>query len=127
MPVSAPAAARAGTSYAAAVTDLQHVPAGPQTMLGFLGDVVPVPLPLRPEVASAGDVLVAAGLAQLMATAMLRGPRAPRPAGGRLPSPGRRRGAPPRRAPAQNPPPTPDTDTSDSAVVRIFRPGEPPS
>jgi hypothetical protein len=37
-----------------------------------LGDVVPVPLPLRPEVASPGDVLVAAGLGELLCLGMRR-------------------------------------------------------
>ena len=72
MPVSAVASARVGVSHAAAVADHQHVPAGPGTSLSWLGDVIPVPLPLRPEVASVGDVLVAAGLVQLLATGMFR-------------------------------------------------------
>ena len=71
MPVSAYAAARAGVNYVEVVSDPRHVPAGDSTHLTPFADVIPVPLPLRPEVSSAGDLLVAAGLAQLLATAML--------------------------------------------------------
>ena len=90
MPVSQLAAARAGVPELALRTELdaRHEPAGPQTRLRWLADVVPVPLPLRPEVVSAGDVLVAAGLAQLVVVGMGAGtatgrqlplpPRAPR-------------------------------------------------
>ena len=39
----------------------------------LLGDVVPVLLPLRPEVVSPGDVLVASGLAQLVVVGMRAG------------------------------------------------------
>jgi len=77
MPVSAAAAARAGVPLAEAVTDARHEPAGPRTRLALLGDRVPVLLPGRPEVVSAGDVLVAAGLAQLVVLGMLT----PLPAG----------------------------------------------
>jgi hypothetical protein len=48
------------------------VPAGPATRLPWLGYFVPVPLPLLPQVVSPGDVLVAAGAAQLVVTGMLR-------------------------------------------------------
>jgi hypothetical protein len=116
MPVSAPAAARAGTSYPDAVADPRHVPAGPRTALGSLGDVVPVPLPVRPEVVSVGDVLVAAGLAQLLVTAMLRGARPERP-----PPPARN--VPTGRTPPATAPPAPDADLPDG-IVRVFRPGE---
>jgi hypothetical protein len=83
MPVSLAAAARAGTSTAviAAGTDPRHTVAGAGTALRTLGDVVPVPLPVRPEVASPGDVLVAAGLTELLCLGMrrrrLRRPRTP--------------------------------------------------
>jgi hypothetical protein len=36
--------------------------------------VIPVLLPIRPEVVSVGDVLVAAGLAQLVVSALRRHP-----------------------------------------------------
>jgi hypothetical protein len=74
MPVSTAAASRAGTSTAsiAAGTDPRHVLAGDATTLRALGDIVPVPLPLQPEVASPGDVLVAAGLAELLCLGMRR-------------------------------------------------------
>jgi hypothetical protein len=74
MPVSTIAAGRAGTPTAsiAAGSDPRHVLAGDGTTLRSLGDVVPVPLPLRPEVASPGDVLVAAGLAELLCLGMRR-------------------------------------------------------
>ena len=73
MPVSPRAAARAGVDYAETVADPRHVPADDVT-LSWLGDTIPVPLPVRPEVVSPGDVLVAAGLGQLVATAMLAAP-----------------------------------------------------
>ena len=51
-------------------------PADDDTRLPYLGDVVPVRMPLRPEVVSAGDVLIAAGLAQLVLLGLLgRQPR----------------------------------------------------
>lgn len=74
MPVSADAAARAGA--AVPVGDGRHETAGPGTRLRLLADLVPVPLPLRPEVVSAGDVAVAAGLGELVLVALLAG-RAP--------------------------------------------------
>ena len=73
MPVSADAAARAGVGIQDLLTgaDARHELAGAATRLRWLGDVVPVPLPLRPEVVSPGDVLVAAGLGQLVALGMV--------------------------------------------------------
>ena len=71
MPVSRDAAARAGVVDPVVARDLRHEPAGAATRLPWLGDVVPVPLPVRPEVVSPGDVLVAAGLAQLVVVGML--------------------------------------------------------
>jgi hypothetical protein len=78
MPVSADAAGRAGVSTQDLVagTDPRHELAGPSTPLPWLGDVIPVPLPVRPEVVSPGDVLVAAGVAQLVVAGMLRPRRA---------------------------------------------------
>ena len=73
MPVSGEAAGRAGVGIQDLLTgaDARHELAGPGTRLRWLGDVVPVPLPVRPEVVSAGDVLIAAGLGQLVVLAML--------------------------------------------------------
>lgn len=75
MPVSLPAAERAGApvEQLLAGVDPRHELAGTGTRLRVLGDVVPVPLPLRPEVVSPGDVLVAAGLGQLVVAGMLDG------------------------------------------------------
>ncbi len=75
MPVSPDAAARAGVSLddVTAGLDSRHVVADDATRLALLGDVVPVLLPLRPEVVSPGDVLVASGLAQLVVVGMLAG------------------------------------------------------
>ncbi len=72
MPVALSAAARAGVtgSQLDLRNDPRHEAAGPSTRLRWLGDVVPVALPLRPEVVSPGDVLVAAGLAQVVVVAM---------------------------------------------------------
>lgn len=99
MPVSADAAARAGVAASAltAGQDPRHELSGPVTRLRWLGDVVPVPLPGLPQVVSPGDVLVAAGAAQLVVAGMVR-PLPPRPGSGqgrqpaalspaRLPSP----------------------------------------
>jgi hypothetical protein len=75
MPVSIVAAYHARVPIAAisAGTDARHEIAGDGTALSWLGDVVPVPLPVRPEVVSAGDVLVVAGLAELVVLGMLPG------------------------------------------------------
>ncbi len=70
MPVSPAAADRAGLPVAVLAGDPRHEVAGPATRLRWLGDVVPVALPVRPEVVSPGDVLVAAGLGQLVVVAM---------------------------------------------------------
>lgn len=89
MPVSERAAARAGVLELVdgAGLDSRHELAGPGTRLAWLGDVVPVPLPLRPEVVSAGDVLVAAGLAQLVTLGMRPASSPTRSAPARPPSP----------------------------------------
>ena len=72
MPVSGDAAGRAGVSTQAIVSgeDARHSLAGPTTRLLPLGDVIPVLLPLHPEVVSPGDVLVMAGLGQLVTAGM---------------------------------------------------------
>jgi hypothetical protein len=74
MPVSIVAALHAGVpiNEIAAGRDARHDIAGVGTSLRPLGDVVPVPLPWRAEVVSPGDVLVAAGLAELVVMGMLR-------------------------------------------------------
>jgi hypothetical protein len=74
MPVSEQAAARAGADVSAVVAgeDPRHELTGPGTRLALLADVVPVPLPGAPQVVSPGDVLVAAGVAQLVVAGMLR-------------------------------------------------------
>jgi hypothetical protein len=118
MPVSAEAAGRAGVGTQDLLTgaDPRHVLAGDDTRLRWLGDVVPVPLPGRPEVVSPGDVLVAAGVAQLVVSGMLAArpvPRLPtwtRPAG---PARSRTRN---RRPPAQPAAPgPPDREIRDIA------------
>jgi Family of unknown function (DUF5317) len=77
MPVSATAAARAGVSIRqiASGEDPRHSVARAATTWRILGDVIPVPLPVRPEVVSPGDMLVAAGLAELVFLGMRRRPR----------------------------------------------------
>lgn len=72
MPVSTRAAHRAGVSLAAigAGADPRHLVAHAGTPLRALADVVPLPLPLHPEVVSPGDVLIAGGLGVLVALAM---------------------------------------------------------
>jgi Family of unknown function (DUF5317) len=84
MPVSIVAALRAGVPITdiAAGYDARHTVAGAGTSLRSLGDVVPLPLPVRPEVVSAGDVLVASGLGELVVMGMMRR---------RVSPPGRRR------------------------------------
>lgn len=76
MPVSAEALgkARISTQDLLAGDDPRHELVGPTTHLHLIGDVIPVLLPVHPEVVSVGDVLVAAGLAQLVVTAMRRRP-----------------------------------------------------
>lgn len=74
MPVSAHASGRAGlsTQDLLAGTDPRHELADASTRLRPLGDVIPVLLPGRPEIVSPGDVLVAAGLGQLVFLAVRR-------------------------------------------------------
>jgi len=73
MPVSIVAAyhARVPIAAIAAGTDARHTIAGIGTHWRELGDIIPVPLPWRPEVVSPGDVLVAAGLAELLVLGMM--------------------------------------------------------
>ncbi len=75
MPVSLHAAGRAGTTTQDILigTDPRHEIAGPGTRLRWFGDVIPAPWPARPEVISPGDVLIAAGLAQLVVLGMRPG------------------------------------------------------
>lgn len=74
MPVSPYAAARAGvqTGPIGSDADPRHELEDGSTRLGLLDDRVPVPLPLRPEVVSVGDLLTAAGVAQLVVVGMRR-------------------------------------------------------
>ena len=75
MPVSLDAAGRAGTTtqHILIGDDPRHELADRHTRLRFLGDIVPVRAPWRPEVVSPGDILVAAGLAQLVLVGMRTG------------------------------------------------------
>lgn len=77
MPVSRDASGRAGitTQDILSGADPRHELSGPGTRLALIGDVIPVLLPVHPEVVSVGDVLVAAGLAQLLVVGMTRRPR----------------------------------------------------
>lgn len=66
MPVSESAAARAGADHAAILASGDHEPEDSQTRLPWLGKLVPVAFPPRPEVVTPGDVSVAAGIAVLL-------------------------------------------------------------
>lgn len=66
MPVSEHAAARAGADAAVILAAGEHEPMGPSTKLPWLGKVVPVAFPPRPEVLTPGDVSLAAGFAVLL-------------------------------------------------------------
>ncbi|HEX3824540.1 MAG TPA: DUF5317 domain-containing protein [Mycobacteriales bacterium] len=68
MPVSAAAAARANvpTGQIASGSDARHGIADAGTTWRWLGDVIPAPLPWRPEVVSPGDALIAAGLGEFV-------------------------------------------------------------
>lgn len=76
MPVSADATARAGADPATVTSTGQRELADDTTRLPWLGEVVPVAFPPRPEVVSPGDVAVAAGLALALAMG-LTGRRSP--------------------------------------------------
>lgn len=75
-PVSLDAAAAAGLDAEVALTAELTVGSGNDAALGWLGRSVPVAFPPRPEVVSPGDLALAAGLATLLATAMVRPSRA---------------------------------------------------
>jgi hypothetical protein len=81
MPVSIFSAARADVSIATISVgeDPRHSIAGIGTTWRALGDTIPVPLPVAPEVVSPGDVLVAAGIGELLFVTMRR-KRKPSPA-----------------------------------------------
>ena len=72
MPVSVEAAGRAGTTtqHILVGDDPRHEIADRHTRLRWLGDVIPLRAPRWPEVVSPGDVLLAAGLAQLVLIGM---------------------------------------------------------
>ncbi|HWA67574.1 MAG TPA: DUF5317 domain-containing protein [Mycobacteriales bacterium] len=84
MPVSIVAAHRAGVSILSIATgnDPRHTIAGIGSVWRSLGDVIPVPFPVAPEVVSPGDVLVAAGLAEFIVMTSRRRRDADQPAGG---------------------------------------------
>lgn len=77
MPVSGDAMGRARLSTQDIVSgaDPRHELLDPGTRLGLLGDRIPVFLPVRPEIVSIGDVMVAAGLAELVVLGMGAAPR----------------------------------------------------
>jgi hypothetical protein len=68
MPVSIDAASRANISIVAIASgdDPRHSIAGRNSSLRSLGDVIPLPLPVQPEVVSPGDALIAAGIGELV-------------------------------------------------------------
>lgn len=70
IPVSADAAARAGIDAVEVVSSGDHEIASADTRLAWLGKVVPVAFPPRPEVVTPGDVAVAAGLALVVITGL---------------------------------------------------------
>lgn len=90
MPVSGAAMGRARLSTQDIVSgaDPRHELVGPGTRLGLLGDRIPCYLPGHAEIVSPGDVLVAAGLAELVVVGMGARPRRrPRAAGATAPAP----------------------------------------
>ncbi|NUU25437.1 MAG: DUF5317 family protein [Streptomycetaceae bacterium] len=106
MPVSTHAAARAGVPLDRP-GDAGRIAAGADTRLNVLGESIPVPLPLRAEVDSPGDLLVAAGIGLLVVDGMLRDRRtAPlsRTAAGALTGVRARIGSRGSRKPASQPP-----------------------
>lgn len=82
MPVSVAAAGNAGvpSTRLDLATDPLREPTAAGTVLPWLGETIPFALPLRPAVASAGDVLAAAGAAVFVFTGLTgRGRPAPAP------------------------------------------------
>lgn len=123
MPVSLAAADAAGAQVQAVRdgADPRHLPMGPGTRLRALGDVVPVPLPVRPEVVSPGDLLVAAGLVRLLLRAA--GPQGrPRQVGRRLPQP-----RPPATIPRSGPSRAPGSREPRSRPAHLPQPEHRPS
>lgn len=80
MPVSADAMGRArlSTQDILSGADPRHELIDDRTRLGLIADRVPVYLPGHPEIVSTGDVLVAAGLAELVVVGMGTGAGAAR-------------------------------------------------
>lgn len=72
MPVDLDAAARAGvpSSRLDLATDPLRAPVTADTMLPWLGETIPLALPLRPAVSSPGDLLAAAGAAAFVFTGL---------------------------------------------------------
>ncbi|MCW2570748.1 MAG: hypothetical protein JWO88_806 [Frankiales bacterium] len=89
MPVSVEAAGRAGTTtqHILIGDDPRHEIADRHTRLRALGDVIPLRAPRWPEVVSPGDVLLAAGLAQLVLVGMRTGRGPAKHAAGRTGAP----------------------------------------
>jgi hypothetical protein len=77
MPVSGDAMGRArlSTQDILSGADPRHELLGPDTRLGLISDRIPVYLPGHAEIVSAGDVMVAAGLAELVVVGMGHVPR----------------------------------------------------
>lgn len=78
MPVSTSALAKAGidTTAAELALDPRHEPATDTTVLGWLGDTIPVALPGLGQAISPGDLLVAAGAGLMIFTALRPAERA---------------------------------------------------
>lgn len=91
MPIWQPSLAAAGFGLGDVRSPLHVVVPAPLdetflTHLGFLGDILPIPLPILQNVASIGDVFLAAGLAFFLFATVVRGPEelGTETAGGRL-------------------------------------------
>ena len=80
MPVSRWAAEIAGVEVVADEMGIKHEIASPRTRVGFLGDVIPIPETER--VISAGDVVLAVGIAVLVYRRTLDEPKTVRQASG---------------------------------------------